>query len=146
MPSSSRNTRATELLKKVRKIEIKTKALSHQIFAGEYHSAFKGRGMAFSEVHEYQYGDDIRNIDWNVTARFNKPFVKKQHPKLDRKPVENIVIEEVEPAKKPAAKKTVKKAAVKKPVIRKSKAKTEAKPSEKKAEELDQSCSTGTRV
>ena len=66
----------SELLKKVRKIEIKTKGLSNHIFAGEYHSAFKGRGMAFSEVREYQYGDDIRNIDWNVTARFNHPFVK----------------------------------------------------------------------
>ncbi|HUX53510.1 MAG TPA: DUF58 domain-containing protein [Williamwhitmania sp.] len=66
----------TELLKKVRKIEIKTRGLSHHIFAGEYHSAFKGRGMTFSEVREYQYGDDIRNIDWNVTARFNAPFVK----------------------------------------------------------------------
>jgi uncharacterized protein (DUF58 family) len=67
---------ATELLKKVRKIEIKTRGLSRNIFAGEYHSAFKGRGMAFSEVREYQYGDDIRNIDWNVTARFNHPFIK----------------------------------------------------------------------
>jgi len=67
---------ATELLKKVRKIEIKTRGLTNHIFAGEYHSAFKGRGMAFSEVREYQYGDDIRNIDWNVTARFNHPFVK----------------------------------------------------------------------
>ncbi len=66
----------TELLKKVRKIEIKSKGLSKNIFAGEYHSAFKGRGMAFSEVREYQYGDDIRNIDWNVTARYNKPFIK----------------------------------------------------------------------
>ena len=65
-----------ELLKKVRKIEIKTKALSHQIFAGEYHSAFKGRGMAFSEVREYQYGDDVRNMDWNVTARMSAPYVK----------------------------------------------------------------------
>ena len=74
MPSSSRN--ATELLKKVRKIEIKTKALSHQIFAGEYHSAFKGRGMAFSEVREYQWGDDVRNMDWNVTARLRSPYVK----------------------------------------------------------------------
>lgn len=74
MPSSSRN--ATELLKKVRKIEIKTKALSHQIFAGEYHSAFKGRGMAFSEVREYQWGDDVRNMDWNVTARLRSPHVK----------------------------------------------------------------------
>ncbi len=66
----------TELLKKVRKIEIKTRGLSRNIFAGEYHSAFKGRGMTFSEVREYQYGDDIRSIDWNVTARFNKPFIK----------------------------------------------------------------------
>ena len=65
-----------ELLKKVRKIEIKTRGLSNNIFAGEYHSAFKGRGMAFSEVREYQYGDDIRDIDWNVTARFSKPYVK----------------------------------------------------------------------
>ena len=67
---------ANDLLKKVRKIEIKTKALSHQIFAGEYHSAFKGRGMAFSEVREYQYGDDVRNMDWNVTARLRSPYVK----------------------------------------------------------------------
>jgi uncharacterized protein (DUF58 family) len=67
---------ASELIKKVRKIEIKTRGLSKNIFAGEYHSAFKGRGMAFSEVREYQYGDDIRNIDWNVTARFNHPFIK----------------------------------------------------------------------
>jgi uncharacterized protein (DUF58 family) len=67
---------ATELLKRVRKIEIKTRGLSRNIFAGEYHSAFKGRGMAFSEVREYQYGDDIRSIDWNVTARFSHPFVK----------------------------------------------------------------------
>ncbi|OFX29385.1 MAG: hypothetical protein A2X08_12200 [Bacteroidetes bacterium GWA2_32_17] len=67
---------ATELLKKVRKIEIKTKMLSNQIFAGEYHSAFKGKGMTFSEVREYQFGDDIRNIDWNVTARFNHPYIK----------------------------------------------------------------------
>lgn len=66
----------TELLKKVRKIEIKTRGLSHQIFSGEYHSAFKGRGMAFSEVREYVPGDEIRTIDWNVTARFNQPFVK----------------------------------------------------------------------
>jgi len=66
----------SELLKKVRKIEIKTRGLSRNIFAGEYHSAFKGRGMAFSEVREYQFGDDIRNIDWNVTARYNHPFVK----------------------------------------------------------------------
>lgn len=67
---------AIDLLKKVRKIEIKTRALSHQIFAGEYHSAFKGRGMAFSEVREYQYGDDVRNMDWNVTARLRAPYVK----------------------------------------------------------------------
>jgi uncharacterized protein (DUF58 family) len=67
---------ASELLKKVRKIEIKTRGLSKNIFAGEYHSAFKGRGMAFSEVREYQYGDDIRSIDWNVTARFNHPYIK----------------------------------------------------------------------
>ena len=65
-----------ELLKKVRKIEIKSKGLSQNIFAGEYHSAFKGRGMMFSEVREYQFGDDIRDIDWNVTARHNKPYVK----------------------------------------------------------------------
>ena len=66
----------TDLLSRVRKIEIKTKALSHQIFAGEYHSAFKGRGMAFSEVREYQWGDDVRNMDWNVTARLRTPYVK----------------------------------------------------------------------
>lgn len=65
-----------ELLKKVRKIEIKTRGLSSQVFSGEYHSAFKGRGMAFSEVREYTPGDDVRTIDWNVTARFNTPFVK----------------------------------------------------------------------
>lgn len=65
-----------ELLKKVRKIEIKSRGLSNQIFAGQYHSAFKGRGIAFSEVREYQFGDDIRTIDWNVTARFNHPYVK----------------------------------------------------------------------
>lgn len=70
------STSATDLLKKVRKIEIKTRALSHQVFAGEYHSAFKGRGMAFSEVREYQYGDDVRNMDWNVTARLRAPYVK----------------------------------------------------------------------
>lgn len=67
---------ATELLKKVRRIEIKTRGLTRHIFAGEYHSAFKGRGIAFSEVREYHYGDDIRSIDWNVTARFNHPYVK----------------------------------------------------------------------
>lgn len=67
---------ASEIFKKVRKIEIKTRGLSNQIFSGQYHSAFKGRGMAFSEVREYQYGDDIRSIDWNVTARFNHPFIK----------------------------------------------------------------------
>ena len=70
------NTQATDLLKKVRKIEIRTRALSHQVFAGEYHSAYKGRGMAFSEVREYQYGDDVRNMDWNVTARLRSPYVK----------------------------------------------------------------------
>ncbi len=74
MPSSFHS--ATDLLKKVRKIEIRTKALSHQIFAGEYHSAFKGRGMAFSEVREYQWGDDVRSMDWNVTARLRSPYVK----------------------------------------------------------------------
>ena len=67
---------AKDLLKKVRRIEIKTRGLSQNIFAGEYHSAFKGRGMTFSEVREYQYGDDIRDIDWNVTARHNHPYVK----------------------------------------------------------------------
>lgn len=66
----------SELLKKVRQIEIKTRGLSRNIFAGQYHSAFKGRGMAFSEVREYQYGDDIRDIDWNVTARYVRPYVK----------------------------------------------------------------------
>jgi len=66
----------SELLKRVRKIEIKTRGLSQNIFAGQYHTAFRGRGMAFSEVREYQYGDDIRSIDWNVTARFNHPYVK----------------------------------------------------------------------
>lgn len=70
------NMETAELIKKVRKIEIKTRGLSHNIFAGQYHSAFKGRGMSFSEVREYQYGDDVRDIDWNVTARFNRPFVK----------------------------------------------------------------------
>lgn len=65
-----------ELLKKVRKIEIKTRRLSDHIFGGEYHSTFKGRGMTFSEVREYQFGDDVRNIDWNVTARYNEPFIK----------------------------------------------------------------------
>lgn len=67
---------SAELFKKVRKIEIKTRGLSNQIFSGQYHSVFKGRGMAFSEVREYQHGDDIRNIDWNVTARFNHPYIK----------------------------------------------------------------------
>lgn len=66
----------SDILKRVRQIEIKTRGLSSNIFAGEYHSAFKGRGMAFSEVREYQYGDDIRDIEWNVTARFNKPYIK----------------------------------------------------------------------
>ena len=67
---------ANELLKRVRRIEIKTRGLSQNIFAGEYHTAFKGRGMTFSEVREYQYGDDIRDIDWNVTARHNRPYIK----------------------------------------------------------------------
>jgi uncharacterized protein (DUF58 family) len=67
---------AAELFRKVRKIEIKSRGLSHHIFSGQYHSVFKGKGMAFSEVREYQYGDDIRSIDWNVTARFNHPFIK----------------------------------------------------------------------
>ena len=66
----------SEILKRVRQIEIKTRGLSNNIFAGEYHSAFKGRGMTFSEVREYQFGDDVRAIDWNVTARFHRPFVK----------------------------------------------------------------------
>ncbi len=66
----------SEILKKVRKIEIKTRGLSNNIFAGQYHSAFKGRGMAFAEVREYQFGDDVRDIDWNVTARFRRPYVK----------------------------------------------------------------------
>ena len=66
----------SDILKKVRKIEIKTRGLSRNIFAGQYHSAFKGRGMEFSEVREYQYGDDVRDIDWNVTARFHRPYVK----------------------------------------------------------------------
>ena len=65
-----------DILSKVRKIEIKTRRLSNNIFAGQYHSAFKGRGMAFSEVREYQFGDDVRDIDWNVTARFHRPYVK----------------------------------------------------------------------
>ena len=65
-----------ELLKKVRKIEIKTRRLSDNIFGGEYHSTFKGRGMTFSEVRQYQYGDDVRSIDWNVTARYNEPLLK----------------------------------------------------------------------
>ena len=66
----------SEILRKVRRIEIKARGLSQNIFAGQYHSAFKGRGMAFSEVREYQFGDDIRDIDWNVTARFHRPYVK----------------------------------------------------------------------
>lgn len=71
-----REVETTELLKKVRKIEIRSRGLTRQIFAGKYHSAFRGRGMTFSEVREYQFGDDIRNIDWNVTARFGHPYVK----------------------------------------------------------------------
>ena len=70
------NSETKALLSKVRKIEIKTKGLSNQVFSGSYHSAFKGRGMSFSEVRNYNYGDDVRNIDWNVTARFQEPFVK----------------------------------------------------------------------
>lgn len=66
----------SELLKRIRRVEIKSKGLSRNVFAGMYHTAFKGRGMTFSEVREYQYGDDIRDIDWNVTARFNKPYIK----------------------------------------------------------------------
>lgn len=76
MPLSSTPMDTTELLKKVRKIEIKTKGLSKQLFSGEYHSAFKGRGMSFSEVRNYQFGDDVRSIDWNVTARTGQPHVK----------------------------------------------------------------------
>jgi uncharacterized protein (DUF58 family) len=74
--SREEEVETTELLKKVRKIEIRSRGLTRQIFAGEYHSAFRGRGMAFSEVREYQFGDDIRSIDWNVTARFGHPYVK----------------------------------------------------------------------
>ena len=66
----------SDILKRVRQIEIKTRGLSNNIFAGQYHSAFKGKGMSFSEVREYQYGDDVRDIDWNVTARQNKPYIK----------------------------------------------------------------------
>lgn len=74
--NESPDVSTNEILKKVRKIEIKTRGLSSNIFAGQYHSAFKGRGMAFSEVREYQFGDDVRDIDWNVTARFHRPYVK----------------------------------------------------------------------
>ena len=74
--NGSSQSSTTEFLKKIRKIEIRTKALSHQIFEGEYHSAFKGRGMTFSEVREYQWGDDVRAMDWNVTARLRSPYVK----------------------------------------------------------------------
>ena len=73
---ASQEVSTNEILKKVRKIEIKTRGLSSNIFAGQYHSAFKGRGMAFSEVREYQFGDDVRDIDWNVTARFHRPYIK----------------------------------------------------------------------
>lgn len=73
---STNGMETSDLLKRVRQIEIKTRGLSNNIFAGQYHSAFKGKGMSFSEVREYQYGDDVRDIDWNVTARYNKPFVK----------------------------------------------------------------------
>ena len=76
MISIEKMTDTSDILKKVRKIEIKTRGLSQNIFAGQYHSAFKGRGMAFSEVREYQFGDDVRDIDWNVTARFHRPYVK----------------------------------------------------------------------
>ena len=69
---------AQELLGKVRKIEIRARGLSRNVFAGEYHSAFRGRGMAFSEVREYQYGDDVRDIDWNVTARLHRPYVSSR--------------------------------------------------------------------
>lgn len=75
-PIAQREVTESSLLSRVRKIEIKTRLLSQNIFAGEYHSAFKGKGMAFSEVREYQFGDDVRDIDWNVTARFNKPYIK----------------------------------------------------------------------
>lgn len=75
-PLNEESRTESSLLSRVRKIEIKTRLLSQNIFAGEYHSAFKGKGMAFSEVREYQFGDDVRDIDWNVTARFNKPYVK----------------------------------------------------------------------
>lgn len=76
MTSPLGNISTSDILKKVRKIEIKTRGLSNNIFAGQYHSAFKGRGMAFSEVREYQFGDDVRDIDWNVTARFHRPYIK----------------------------------------------------------------------
>jgi uncharacterized protein (DUF58 family) len=76
MTANWQNMDTKELLKKVRKIEIKTRRLSDHIFGGEYHSTFKGRGMTFSEVRQYQYGDDVRNIDWNVTARYNEPYIK----------------------------------------------------------------------
>ena len=74
----------SDILKRVRQIEIKTRGLSNNIFAGQYHSAFKGKGMSFSEVREYQYGDDVRDIDWNVTARQNKPYIKvsRRYPDL----------------------------------------------------------------
>ena len=75
-PSGAVGGATSELIRKVRKIEIKTRGLSSNIFAGQYHTAFKGRGMAFSEVREYQFGDDVRDIDWNVTARFHRPYVK----------------------------------------------------------------------
>lgn len=75
----------SEILKKVRKIEIKTRGLSQNIFAGQYHSAFKGKGMEFAEVREYQFGDDVRDIDWNVTARFHHPYVKVfEEERVDR--------------------------------------------------------------
>ena len=77
---------ANELLKKIRRIEIKTRGLSQNIFAGEYHSAFKGRGVIFSEVREYEPGDDVRDIDWNVTSRHNKPYVKVYEEGPERAP------------------------------------------------------------
>lgn len=76
MAENTQSDRTAELLKKVRKIEIKTRGLSNQMFSGSYHSAFKGRGMSFSEVRSYQYGDDVRNIDWNVTAKYQDPYIK----------------------------------------------------------------------
>ena len=89
----------SELLKKVRRIEIKTRGLSRNIFAGQYHSAFKGRGMAFSEVREYQYGDDIRDIDWNVTARFGHPYIKVFEEEKGRRDLSSPIRELLPPLK-----------------------------------------------